>query len=628
MNLGFMEVKFKNPFKKAYSDLAGWGRNSSYNDPKTNPSTQLKEYKSWVSSCVSLISRRVSSVPFKYYKFGTDEEINSRNHSFKNITAPFDVPNQLMTFRFIKSWCQTQLDLCGMAAVLKVKNVFGETRELWPLNMNNFIGAYDSNMSPIETSAEILPKDVFYVFQYGGKQYPLSIKDIILLMYPNPTCMFLGASPVQQQAYAVDAQTYIEIYERDFFGNSARVDMVLATDEELGQDLADQIKDRWLNKFSFSKGGKFHDIAVLEKGVKPIPMKWTNKDFEFLALANWTKEMVLGAYGINPSKLGSGDGVNRSSSVYVDIDFNREVITPRLEIWDDEMTEIAQEVNPNIQVRHENPIPRDRQIEVQESRVYLAGMPSYTINEWRRVKNYPPVKDGDEIYVKKDYVPLSMLKEIARKELQVLLNPPNTGNNNDTDPTRHDDDEPHLNPDGSDDRDSQPTEGRSIESVEIELKEIWTKKLNEYDVIEDAKENITHMIKTSVISVLKYYFNEDNITDKWIDEYSLNLTQEFVKTVGNKYYKHQINTNSRIQKLIHNGVRACLNYCICLVAEKHGYEKEWLVDRNNCSHLGRLKNFKTVDNFMIGNTQVRFPLEKLNLSCDCMLRARKKDNGV
>ena len=36
-------------------------------------------------------------------------------------------------------------------------------------------------------------------------------------MYPHPKYLDRGASPIQAQAYNVDIEHYIEVYERDFF---------------------------------------------------------------------------------------------------------------------------------------------------------------------------------------------------------------------------------------------------------------------------------------------------------------------------------------------------------------------------------------------------------------------------
>ena len=315
---------------------------------------------------------------------------------------------QLMSFRFIKSFCTMQGLLAGMGIIYMAKNHLGQNWELWPIDMNGFMGVFDKNGLPIETVPDIVVDDVFYVFIIGGQTFRFSINELLIFMpHPHPRNRFIGMSPIQAMAYAVDIQKYIEIYESDFFRNSARVDMILSSDNDIAQGKADEIKERWIEKFR----GNFHDVAVLGSGLKPVPLKYTNADFQFIDLAGWSKDMVCSAYRINPALLGNTSTVNRSNSVYVDINFNKDCIQPKLTIWDEEFTkELVQKYDSRIQFRHENPIPRDRQLETQESRIYLSGVPSFKINEMRKRHKLSPDPDGDRILVKTDVIPLYMCR--------------------------------------------------------------------------------------------------------------------------------------------------------------------------------------------------------------------------
>ena len=74
----------------------------------------------------------------------------------------------------------------------------------------------------------------------------MDINQLICLTYVHPLNPYIGASPIQSQAYAQDIDSYIEVYERDFFKNSARIDFALTTDEKIDQMKADELKERWL----------------------------------------------------------------------------------------------------------------------------------------------------------------------------------------------------------------------------------------------------------------------------------------------------------------------------------------------------------------------------------------------
>lgn len=620
-------------------------------DPKTDPQRQLAEYRSWVSSAVSLISDRVSIIPYKFYRKDTEEEIKPNIHSYKVFTKPFFQPNPLMSFRFIKAWCQVQLDLCGMACIYKAKNALGQIWELWPLNMNDFIGIYDKKGNPIEIITEVLPEDVFYKFMIGGKQYVFSNFELLILNYPHPFKPYYGASPIQSQAYSIDTQKYIEIYERDFFYNSARVDMVLVTDQEVNVDKADDIKQRWREKYSYGSGGKFHDITVLGSGLKPEPLKFTNKDFEFMNLAGWTKDMVLSAFRINPAKLGNTNNINRSSSVQVDIDFNRDCIQPRILQWDEELNkEILSSFDPRVEIRHDNPIPRDKLIEVQEGRVFLAGSPSLTPNEFRK-KNfmYPPVENGDDLIVSSTMIPLSLLNEYWKARIKQMKQPqtpfgarPNQ--QSPTDPSRHDNDEPHLRPDGGDDRDDNPTEGRNFEE---HIKKFWLDSFYKNTLLfYDQEDTISFFLSSfkTIITMVNKQLKTSIITDDWVESYSKKIGMEFYKTLWKEadckntnfeenedrdiYINDQLNSNQRLVKICNSSFKSCINYVRFNCLEELGITKVWVVNSNNCGHKGRIKSFETNGIFKLGDTDIRFPGESFNLNCDCSIGYKKNNKNM
>ena len=440
MKIGPFEISYG---KKSYNDLVTMMRrekSGSVTNLKTQPRVQLAEYKSWVSSCVSLISDRISTLPYSFYNKNTGEELTTKNKGFQIYTKPFRSPNDIMSFRFIKAFCQIQLDMCGMAFVYMARNKLGQVWELWPLNMNDFI--------KVDVSDDLVNPSVKYQFKSGTGFIDFDISQLICLTYVHPLNPYIGASPIQSQAYAQDIDSYIEIYERDFFKNSARIDFALTTDEKIDQMKADELKERWREKYQ----GSYHDVAVLDSGLKPVPVSYANRDFEFLNLAKWTMEKVFAAYRVPKSKLGFGDN-GRSGDVQSDISFNRESVQPRLSLWDEEITkEVMPSFNENIEFRHKNPIPRDRLIEVQEGRIHV-GLPTVTINEFReKTHQLEAVNGGDRVFIPKDMVPLDRIDEVI--DAQILAQTAT----DDEDDDRDDEPDSHVNPDGSDDRDDNPTD--------------------------------------------------------------------------------------------------------------------------------------------------------------------------
>lgn len=637
MRIGRLEIKWGK--KKTWTQLESMiNREKGVNAEalKTNPKQQLESYKSWVYSCVSLISDRVSSLPYSFYNKENKQELTTANKGYKIFTKPFIKPNELMTYRFIKSFCQIQLDLCGMACIYKAKNQLGQVWELWPLNMNDFI--------KVEVTGALFNPTVTYYFRSGnGGWVDYKSDELIVINYPSPINPWEGMSPIQSQAYASDIDTYVEVYERDFFKNSARIDFALTTETALDQTKADELKARWLEKYR----GSFHDVAILDSGLKPIPLEYTNKDFEFLNLAGWSKEKILGCFRVPANKLGSTES-NRAGSVYTDISFNRESIEPRLILWDEEMTlGVCSTFDSRLEIRHQNPIPRDRQIEVQEAKAYLGGVPTLTINEYReRVHKLGAIDGGDKIIIPNKFIYLDDLEKVTN----ATTNPPDLGNRD------RDDEEPHTNPDGSDDRDDNPTDGRSLL-----LEDLTNKKqkpaLNDFfslinktrllwnEIIYNALKNIqpdnleNHLnvvlvecLSVSVDVLITHYDPKTSVkvdVDDWITIIAKKTSNEYTKTIlmnpkweeenWQDYFKEQFDSNPRLSKIINALLKSCINYSKWILMKHNEMEMEWVVNSNECGHKGRLKEVSTKDAFKIGITKMRFPGEVLSFSCDCTI---------
>lgn len=642
LKIGPLEINFKwNKSWNQLNSIISREKGSTVESLKTNPKTQLQEYKSWVYNCVGLISDRVSTLPYGFYNKLTDEELKSSNKGFKVFTKPFIHPNDLMTFRFIKSFCQIQLDLCGMTCLYKAYNRLGQVWEIWPLNMNDFM--------KVEVSNDFMNPSVKYYFSMGaGKYIDFDINELIVINYPSPVNPYDGMSPIQSQAYAADIDTYIEVYERDFFKNSARIDFALTTDTQLNQEKADELKERWTSKYK----GTFHEVAVLDSGLKPIPLKYTNRDFEFLNLAGWSKEKILGCYRVPMNKLGSVES-NRAGSVYSDISFNREAIQPRTILWDEELTEgILMSYDERIEIRHQNPIPRDRQIELQEAKSYLGGMPSLTVNEVReKIHKLAPTKNGDRVILKtgNGYIFLDELDQIP---LEDRIGSGSSENDRDRDGEK-----PHVNPDGTDDRDDNPTDGRALMieeekeydeffSLVNKCRPVWNQMI--FDAVKDIKsENLHENLKVilfeclsaTIDTIFDYYKikNKDFVSAfDWVVDIANKTSIEYTNTLFKNpkweqenwktYFKDQFDSNPRLSKILNALLRSVINYSKWLILTNKQMEIEWKINSNECAHRGRLEKLTTIDNFKLGITKIRFPGETLSFNCDCTIKRYKGVN--
>ena len=394
-------------------------RRAEGRDYKKDIQREMQEFRGWVYSAVDCISDRVAAVDFGFYRIDSGEKLIPGSLEYTAITKPIIYPNDHMTFEFIKQWCQVQLDLCGKAAILKVRNKLGVPWELWPLDMNFF-----ERIVFKSDKKGILTPPVYYDFKIDDVVSSFSAKDVIWLHYPHPESLWDGFSPIQAAAYVTDVDYYLEVYERSFFQNSARVDFVLEVEENIGEDEARRLQERWISKYGGSK--KAYYPAVIGGGAKVVPIQNTNKDFAFIELAGWTKDRILSTYRVPEGKLGLFEDINRANQKGIDIAFNEEAVAPRLKLWDREITkQLIYEFTPLVQMIHDNPVPRDREMDLKELELRGSGIPFNSPNELRNWwDGAKPIEGGDIVLVDNKLIPITMVGEIEAEEPESPGNEP------------------------------------------------------------------------------------------------------------------------------------------------------------------------------------------------------------
>lgn len=346
-------------------------------------SRQLAAYQGWVYAAVNAIARRMSGVGLRLYRSGPDG-MEIGQHPVLDL---LNKPNPILTGRQLRHTLATHLDLTGMAFMLVVNNALKRPAELWPLSPGDLLEITSGN----DTRRPITG----FVFQGpAGKRVTYQPGEIIYFRHPGPMSLIYGASPIEAMAHAFDIDLAVRIYQRNFFRNSARPEVVLSTDQRLTEDEARRVLTRWRQKHQ----GLAHvfEPTVLDGGLKAQPLTYSSKDFEFVALAGWTQDNILAAYGVPAGKLGLVKDVNRANAVGIDVTFNAECIRPRLEMWEDVLNAfLLPAYGDGLVLRHDNPVPSDRAQAHKEAMAQLdRGM--ITINEARAAQGRGPVAWGDE----------------------------------------------------------------------------------------------------------------------------------------------------------------------------------------------------------------------------------------
>lgn len=357
---------------------------SNANPGSLNPTVTsiqaIQKYRSWIYPCVNLIQRKASIVDYYLYEeIGKphDEEYNRIDeHPCLSLLRR---PNKFMSGRFLKQITVMFLDLCGCAFWLKVRNAFGQPVELHPLNPHELV---DIKLG--DNTNEVIKKFVFAPMYQMQLRKEYSVEDIVYFHYPNPMNPIVPFTPIQALAHVTDLDIYLQVYEKDFFQNNARPDFVIVSEGPLNKTQADRLAEGWNNKHRGP--GKQHRPAILSRNVRIEQLGMSAKDFEFMALSDWTKNNILAAYQVPEAMLGLYESFNKASSIAAETTFVKNCLEPRLFLFEDAINlQLLPEFSgvEHLEFRHDSALPKDDEWEVAKNQTELTvGL--VTINEVRK----------------------------------------------------------------------------------------------------------------------------------------------------------------------------------------------------------------------------------------------------
>ena len=304
--------------------------------------------------------------------YNKDDEL-IEEHPFYDLFKTFNPDTTEFTGKELIS---INLDLTGECYVLILKNRVGLPQEL-------YIKRPDLMTLKIEKGII-----AYYIYRENLKEIIYPKEDILYFRYPNPTNPFRGASPVQRKAYTYDTDKYNMIYQLNMFKNGAHLKSVLETAANLNEDQAKKIA----NLFNQTYGGveNSNKTGILTGGMTYKTTGISNKDMEFMLLAEWTMRQLASAYHTPPQKLSHPESTNLANMEALDTAWNRECILPRLtrqeQVYDSFLLPLYKE--KGLYCKYDNPVPEDKEFELKKR--------ESDIKTWVITPNEARVEDGRE----------------------------------------------------------------------------------------------------------------------------------------------------------------------------------------------------------------------------------------
>ena len=301
------------PFRRRTEDRALWQVGDAYPGPATSSGVRVNaetaQRLSAVWACIRLLCDVISTMPCHAYATGSRDPVDPAPVMLRSPAA--GVPFHDWIAQIMRS-----LLLAGNA---------------WGL-VTSRVGA---GLRPSQIELIAPHRVTVQVATDGAVTYRLDGREIDrddlwhLRAYPWPGSL-LGLSPIAHCAQSVGVGLAAEKFGAQFFGDGATPSGVLATDQRLSCDQAEELSAIWHAYFSNRTGRR--KIAVLGDGLKFQPVSVAPEESQFLDTQKFTVAQICRVYGVPPEMIAAeaGNSLTYANVEMRSLDFLTYAINPWL----------------------------------------------------------------------------------------------------------------------------------------------------------------------------------------------------------------------------------------------------------------------------------------------------------
>lgn len=269
---------------------------------------------------VTHLSTSTAAVKWRLYKTAKSGKDEDRTEITKHpALTVWNKPNTFMRRRFFVEATDQHGELTGEAWWV-VYRVAGVPIELWPVRPDRMKPVVDPNAFCLG-----------YTYTApDGERVPLGLDEVIRPIHmPDPEDIYRGLGPVQALMRTLDSARFSEEWNRAFFVNGAEPGAIIEAVERLSDDEWGDFRKRWAE--SHQGVSNAHRVAILENGMKYVPVKFTMRDMQFRELAELGDDKILKAFGVSKFAIGVVDDVNRATAEAALALDSQTAIVPRLD---------------------------------------------------------------------------------------------------------------------------------------------------------------------------------------------------------------------------------------------------------------------------------------------------------
>lgn len=365
--------------------------------PPEDTEAYLQTYGSagWVYICANRIAKKSASADFALYttdSLGIKQYV--KQHVFLDVLSR---PNDAMSALQLRMLTHLHMELAGEAFWYIGSNGLGGPATIYPL-IPNFV-----RIVPGGPKGQIIKG---YIYEVQGEKVAFKPEEVIHFFYPNPdpTSFYRGASPLSSLRYTLAAHTNAEIYNYQFFRNSAQPGGYLSTEHSLDRTEVNRLRRMWEQQMRGQDN--WHKVAIATNGLRFQEVGISHKDMDFVNQMDNARETILAAFGVPKSQVGLLQDVNKATALSDEQNFASTTIGPALDNMAETLnTFLLPQYGENLKCEFLNVLPRDEALMIEKHKTYVTTA-VMTINDVRLELGLPKVAWGDEPIIPVNFVPL------------------------------------------------------------------------------------------------------------------------------------------------------------------------------------------------------------------------------
>ncbi|HEK0571470.1 TPA: phage portal protein [Proteus mirabilis] len=370
----------------------------SLGDSSVNDERILQISTVW--RCVSLISTLTACLPLDVFE--TDKQGNRTKVDLSHPLARLlrYSPNQYMTAQEFREAMTMQLCFYGNAFALIERNKVGDVISLLPLLSANM----DVRMEG---------KNIIYKYQRDHEFAKFKQHEIFHLKGFGFNGL-VGLSPIAYACKTASTAVAMEDQQREFYANGAKSPKILTTgDKVLNKEQRSQLEEN----FKEIAGGHVKKrLWVLEGGFQAQDIGVSPQDAETMSSRKFQVSELARFFGVPPHLVGD---VEKSTSWGTGIEqqnlgFLQYTLQPFISRWENCIARWLLKPGDVGKYHAEHNLDGLLRGDSASRAAFMKAMGESglrTINEMRRLDNYPPLEGGNVAYRQAQYVPINQLSK-------------------------------------------------------------------------------------------------------------------------------------------------------------------------------------------------------------------------